>query len=176
MSFYRFLSNFVLYKFIIFMFAAFTLNCGLALGYQAEEEAAKASQENDNSPVLAALGLSSDGGGGSGIINFSVSSSQTITTSGSIVYTITVPKWPTTDSGDINLSITWVSEVVACTDPSPNTFTFISDQGYPRISSNITFSCGKKGDGKISHIVTSAPASASSLVGTSLGDISVTIK
>ncbi|PJZ77119.1 hypothetical protein [Leptospira neocaledonica] len=171
MSPYRFLANSVFYKFVIFIFAISVLDCGLALGYQSEE-AAKASQENNNDPILAALGLSF---GGSGLINFSIGSSQIISTSGSVNYTITVPKWPTSDSGQIDLIIEWVSEDVACLDPSPGTFSFVSDQQYPRVSSTITFSCGKTGSGKILHTVTSAPESATSLVGTSLGDISVTI-
>ncbi|MGJ4747644.1 hypothetical protein ACQV5M_14890 [Leptospira sp. SA-E8] len=169
---YRFLSNSILYKFIIFLFAVQVLNCGLALGYQAEEEAAQASEKNNNDPILAALGLSS--GGGNGIISLSVGA-QTISTSGSVVYTITVPKWPTTDPGQIDLSITW-SGTMACSNPSPSAFSFANDQTYPITSSNITFSCGKAGSGVIKHTVTSAPNSASSLIGTVVGSIAVTVQ
>ncbi|TGM95923.1 hypothetical protein [Leptospira dzoumogneensis] len=177
---YRFLSDSILYKFIIFLFAALMLDCGLALGYQSEEQAKVSQENNNNDPILAALGLSegggATGGGASGLLSFSVSGSQTITTSGSVSYQITVPKWPTSDTGQIDLSITWNSGNVFCSNPSPNTFGFAQDQGYPTTSTTITFSCGKQGSGTILHTVTSAPSSASSLIGTSIGNINVTIE
>ncbi|PJZ48992.1 hypothetical protein [Leptospira saintgironsiae] len=172
---YRFSSNSIFYKFIIFLFVAFVLNCGLALGYQAEEEAAKASQENDNSPILAALGLSA-GGGSSGIVSFSVSSlSFSATGVGSGTYTITVPSWPVSGStGQIDLTLTW-SGTMACSNPSPSSFSFADDQQYPVTSSTITFACGKPGSGAIDHTIINAPSAASSLIGTSVGSVSITV-
>ncbi len=164
-----YLSNIILFLLVLVSYT----NCGTALTFQAEEEAAKQQNDSSSNSILAALGLSA-GGGSSGIIGFSKSSMSFDTATGSGTYTITVPSWPTTGLGSIGLALIW-SGSMACSNPSPSNFSFADDDQYPVTSPTITFSCLKPGSGTIDHLVISAPASASSMIGQSFGVVNVTV-
>lgn len=178
---YRFLSYSILYKFVILLFTVQVLNCGLALGYQAEEEAAQASEKNsNNNPILAALGLSSDGsgpvgGGASSVVSFSPSIISFTAASGKTTYSLTIPTWPLAGSGQIDLAGVWVPKTASCADPSPNTVSMVSDSTYPISRSGITFSCNNVGTGSIQYIVTSSFGTGAPAPDTIMGTLNITI-
>ncbi|TGK05912.1 hypothetical protein EHO58_09110 [Leptospira selangorensis] len=195
----RFYSIFPIYKIFIIYVSILTLNCGLALGYQAEEEAAKVSQENDNSSVLAALGLSSGGAGGSTstILGFNPSTLSFSAASGKGLYSIVLASWPggasgTTvvglnlgmqaqaappggGSGDFTFEIQWTGNP-SCLAPS-QTFTVASDDLFPLTlgGGGISFSCSLKTSGLFKHVIITSNGDGLP-VGTDIGDLQVNVQ
>ncbi|MGJ4788967.1 hypothetical protein [Leptospira koniambonensis] len=171
MSSYPLMSKIILYKFIIFLIAAFALNCGLALGYQAEEEA-KASQENNNNPILAALGLLSGNSGG--LLSFSPSPLAFSASSGKAAYDITVNYWPGSGTGELRFETVW-NGTMSCT-AHEGVFAVYDDDIYPLTFAEVSFSCIFTGTGQILHNVatdTTGPGLPS--VGTNVGTLDVTV-
>lgn len=168
---HRFLSNSILYKFIILIFAILALNCGLALGYQAEEEAARASEKNNDSPILAALGLLS--GNFSGLLSFSPSPLTFSASSGKAAYDITVHYWPGSGSGELRFDLVW-NGTMSCV-PQEGVFAVYNDDTYPLTFADVPFNCSFTGTGQVSHIVDTAIGSGLPSIGTNLGNLSVTV-
>ncbi|TGM12286.1 hypothetical protein EHQ81_14555 [Leptospira selangorensis] len=174
----RFLSNSIFYKFIIFLFAILVLDCGLALGYQAEEEAAQASEnKNSNNPILAALGLSSEGGTGggasSGLLTFNPTSLNFSASQSKDMYALTVPSWPGTGPGQFDFDVEWTGNG-ACSAPS-QTFSVPDDVTFPLLRAGITFSCDVAGTGQLRHVITSSSGTGLPTVGTVIGILQVTV-
>ncbi|MEI1278748.1 hypothetical protein V6Z05_10510 [Leptospira venezuelensis] len=168
---WRFLFNSLLYKFIIFLFVILVLDCGLALGYQAEEEAAKASQENNNNSMLVTLGLLSGNSGG--FLSFSPSPLAFSASIGKASYDITVHYWPGSGTGELRLDLVW-NGIMECA-PQEGVFAVFNDDQYPLTFADVPFNCFITGTGEVSHIVNTAIGSGLPSVGTNLGNLSVIV-
>ncbi|GBF38288.1 hypothetical protein [Leptospira johnsonii] len=172
MSFYRFLSNFVLYKLIILFFAILVLDCGLALGYQAEEAAAQASEKNtNNDSILTALGLLSGKSGA--LLSFSPSPLTFPVSTGKAAYDLTVNYWPGSGTGELRIDLVW-NGIMSCA-PQEGVFAVYNDDTYPVTFADVSFNCFITGTGQVSHYVDTAIGSGLPSVGTNLGDLSVTV-
>lgn len=167
----RILFGSIFYKFIILLFVMPILNCGLALGYQAEEQAAKASENNNNDSMLAALGLLSGNSGG--LLSFSPSPLTFSASTGKAAYNITVNYWPGSGTGELRIDPVW-NGIMSCT-PQEGVFAVFNDDTYPLTFANVSFDCFITGIGEVSHIVDTAVGSGLPSVGTNLGNLSVTV-
>ncbi|EMJ97432.1 MULTISPECIES: hypothetical protein [unclassified Leptospira] len=167
----RILFGSILYKFIILMFVMPILNCGLALGYQAEEQAAKVSENNNNDSMLAALGLLS--GNSSSLLSFSPSPLTFSASTGKSAYDITVNYWPGSGTGELRIDLVW-NGIMSCA-PQEGVFAVFNDDTYPLTFANVSFDCFITGIGEVSHIVDMAIGSGLPSVGTNLGNLSVTV-
>ncbi|MEI7013236.1 hypothetical protein [Leptospira licerasiae] len=171
MSFYRPLFGSILYKFIIFLLFVPILNCGLALGYQAEEEAAKASEDNHDNSMLTALGLLSGKSGA--LLSFSPSPLTFPVSTGKAAYDLTVHYWPGSGTGELRIDLVW-NGIMECA-PQEGVFAVYDDDTYPVTFADVSFNCFITGIGQVSHIVNTAIGSGLPNVGTNLGDLSVTV-
>ncbi|PJZ25409.1 hypothetical protein CH352_14855 [Leptospira hartskeerlii] len=167
----RLLFNSILYKFIILLFAILVLDCGLALGYQAEEEVAKASQDNNNNSMLVTLGLLTGNSGG--LLSFSPSPLTFSASTGKAAYDITVHYWPGSGTGELRIDLVW-NGIMSCA-PQEGVFAVFNDDQYPVTFADVSFNCFITGTGEVSHIVDTAIGSGLPSVGTNLGNLSVTV-
>ncbi len=178
----------------ILLFLALGVNCGVALGAQAEEEAVKQQQENASSnSVLAALGLSAGTGTATSSFMGMSTTSLTIKANNKSNYTISFPTWPLSGNGFINIGIASSSSLIASsissssliafagvpssliTSISPSSFG-ISEEGGTYIPSTVPIDINvgaTTGTAGIVHTVVSA--SDSSIVGQVLGVVTVTV-
>ncbi|PJZ48993.1 hypothetical protein [Leptospira saintgironsiae] len=193
----RFYSMFPIYKIFIIYVSILTLNCGLALGYQSEQEAKAASNQNsDDSILLAALGISPGvGGGTSAILGFNPSSLSFSAASGKGLYSIVLASWPGGasgtavvglnlgiqaappggGSGDFTFEIQWTGNP-SCLAPS-QTFTVASDDLFPLTlgGGGISFSCSVKTSGLFKHVIITSNGDGLP-VGTDIGDLPVNVQ
>lgn len=127
------------------------LNCGLALGYQSEQEAKAASDNKGSNSVLALLGLIGSTSSG-GLLSFSPSPLvYSVAGGGKASYDITVNYWPGSGEGELRFKADW-SGSMSCT-PHEGVFAVSHDDIYPLTFQNVDFSCGITGTGQISHLV-----------------------
>lgn len=171
MSFYRPLFGSIFYKFIMFLLFVPILNCGLALGYQAEEEAARASEDNNNNSMLATLGLLSGNSGD--LLSFSPSPLTFSASTGKAAYDITVHYWPGSGTGELRLDLVW-NGIMSCA-PQEGVFAVYDYDQYPLTFADVSFNCFITGTGEVSHYVDTAIGSGLPSVGTNLGNLSVTV-
>ncbi|TGK42284.1 hypothetical protein [Leptospira andrefontaineae] len=167
----RYFSNSIFYKFIILFFAILVLNCGLALGYQAEEEAAQTSEKNNNDSLLKALVLLNGNFGG--LLSFSPSPLTFSASTGKSAYDITVNYWPGSGTGELRFDLVW-NGIMSCA-PQEGVFAVYHDDTYPLTFADVTFDCFITGTGQVSHIVDTAIGSGLPSLGTNLGNLSVTV-
>ncbi|TGL64648.1 hypothetical protein [Leptospira sarikeiensis] len=191
----RFDPMFFIYKVFIIFISVLILNCGLALGYQSEQEARAASNQNSNDSILlAALGISPGGAGGGSslaILGFTPSTLNFSASSGKGLYTIVLASWPGGVGGtvvgglgaqaapggesDFTFGIQWTGSS-ECLAPE-STFPVASDDTFPLSigGGGISFSCSTKTSGLLKHVVISSNGDALP-VGTDIGDLQIHVQ